>query len=534
MVQESPADHLVEVEIADDANTGGRYHTMTDERITREPVNFRGKEFKTVYYGPSNPSSTAEYFPGLRDFMKSTVDSHPAIADLEQNLKGFITRQKRAKRLTCNVFVDRSDILLLLPGKEVADQHVSIYFETFEMTYRVLHQPSFMKEYANIWADLEHCDLGYVVLVLLIDAIVRCITKSSATKFVGYSSSRREAAGKIIEVCESWLGQQSQKHMTLTTLQIHCLLLAAKHISFWKRKRLWTAAGTLVRIGMSAGLHRNSDLLNKKISIFAQEMRRRLWATMIELELQASVDRGMPAVATDLHTDCGPPMNIDDRRLLEDCSERPGSEPLGNFTATSFLHASQHSLSLRASLNSLANRPPRNMDYNDVMLYDTKIKQQLTTIPTWIAGDNPSRVTQHSNGETIQELYATRDSLIAKPAHTCGKNANGDGSRSIDRGSGPLIVTSLLELQLLQFILLLHTPFARRAVQLSRYQGSVIACYEAANRIIELYSKLQSAESYLLGLLRHDVTRAAFSICHNVHMSCSLKGKSSLHRSQPL
>ena len=534
------------ISIADDPNTGDDYHILTNEQVNQEPMVFRGKEFKTRYYGPSNPISTADYFPGLRDFMKSAVESHPRVASVEKDLKGIIARHKRAKRAERNEYHNDTELFALLPEKSATDRYITVYFATLETTYRVLHQPTFCRDYENLWLNHIQSSSGTVVLVLLVVAILRCSPRDTdSLKFTGSHTSAREAALRLIEVCESWLNKQSHKHLTLTTMQAHCLLFIAKQINLWKRKRLWTAACSLVRFGMSAGLHRNSDLLNKKISFFAQEMRRRLWATMIELELQESIDRGMPAISAGLSFDCGPPTNIDDRDICVKSSMPVSSKGLEEFTATSFLQVSQQSLSLRATLNSLVNGSSEDMSYSDVMAYDERIRKYVGQIPEWdiqydpiLQGGAACDSTCGGTWETINKQCPTADTQIGALATTremvSSKASTIEGNPTKDRlllsadtGSqlNPLLAKTLLELQLEQFLILLHSPFARRGQTNPLYQGSVMICYGAAHRIIELHSKLLATGNTLVSLLRNDVIRAAFTICHNVSLSCSINGK---------
>ena len=66
---------------------------------------------------------------------------------------------------------------------------------------------------------------------------------------------------------------------------------------------------------MTAGFHREPSMLDGEISPFDREMRRRLWATMTELEVQASIDRGMASVSAGIFTDAKPALNIADKDL---------------------------------------------------------------------------------------------------------------------------------------------------------------------------------------------------------------------------
>lgn len=160
----------------------------------------------------------------------------------------------------------------------------------------------FWDEYAKFWSAPREARPAFVALLLLILATTNCIREKGPTIFRGDSSVERETAIMWIRNCDTWLRSQSQKHTTLIIFQLHCLSFMAKQMNSVKRKRIWTSAGTLTRQAMSAGLHRDAHIVNlrhgapsfKRVSVFEQEMRRRIWTTISELELQADLDRECP------------------------------------------------------------------------------------------------------------------------------------------------------------------------------------------------------------------------------------------------
>ncbi|KAJ6095537.1 hypothetical protein N7486_006283 [Penicillium sp. IBT 16267x] len=76
----------------------------------------------------------------------------------------------------------------------------------------------------------------------------------------------------------------------------------------------WMSAGTLLRQAVGQGLHR--DPCNfPAISIFDGEMRRRIWATIMELNVQLAIDTAMPPLLAEADYDTRPPANIDDEDI---------------------------------------------------------------------------------------------------------------------------------------------------------------------------------------------------------------------------
>ncbi|KAJ6115366.1 hypothetical protein N7486_001144 [Penicillium sp. IBT 16267x] len=57
-----------------------------------------------------------------------------------------------------------------LPPKELADALIDIYLRTFECWYRVLHVPTFRRDYAALWTTPER-DVEIVIQLKLVMAI---------------------------------------------------------------------------------------------------------------------------------------------------------------------------------------------------------------------------------------------------------------------------------------------------------------------------------------------------------------------------
>lgn len=207
-------------------------------------------------------------------------------------------------------------------------------------------------------------------------------------------------------------------------------------------------------------------------------MRRRLWSTMVEFELEASIMRGMPTILNGLHTDSGCPQNINDDDFDEKSESIPRSRSVKEYTSTTFLCLSQNSLSLRLSMTSAVNSSNIPLPYDDVLLYEKKVMQQLQLIPRWTE-------------------------------ETSGANPNS------------ALLEAFLDGQLRQFLIILHYPFARRGSGSSHQQDySRMACFNAASSIIEQHAKILETGNYaLLALRGNDVYRAALCLCQTVYAS---------------
>lgn len=414
--------------------------------------------------------------------MKETIKHHASLPGVQKELKALDTKWKYEK--PHNLPVKTADLLLLLPDQAEMDAAIRLYFDTLETMYRILHRPTFMEEYEQLQQDRTAAKPGFIVLVLLIMATVSCTTATDRT-YVGSSSIGRERGSLWIETAEAWLGKQSKKNIYLVIWQIRCLLVLAKQMCRYKKKRMWSVAGDLVREGMAAGFHRDPSRLGGKISFFDQEIRRRLWATMAELELQASVERGMPSALAAIRMDCAPPVDIDDEDLRPECDSTQIQESPSHNTSTSFLRLCRHSLDLRVSLNSRMNDLTSDLPYEDILRYEDMIMSELRKLPS------PTE----SNEDTTDRKLSQMARVV-------------------------------LDLQLRQFLVLLHAPFARKTEINSRYAVSRMVCFNAAASLIDQHWRLVQSGNPMLLLLRHDYFRGALSLTHYAYVSSGIQGKS--------
>ena len=413
--------------------------------------------------------------------MKDMIVQHHEVEPLQKELRN--TKIKGSSQVD-NLPIEQKALISLLPQKELSDHLVQIYVDNLESTYRVLHLPSFWEEYSHFWTAPQEGRPAFAAIILLILASTYCIKEANASMFRGDSSVGRETAVLWIRTCDSWLQTQSQKNTTMATFQIHCLSFIAKRINSIKRKRIWASAGNLTRLALSCGLHRDAQIVNlrhsassrRKISIFDQEMRRRIWATISELELQTAFERGMPAMLRDLVEDCGPPLNLDDEELDSSADQLPSPGPISNYTRSSFQHLSRSSWSLRLELVSVINGPYPQMAYEVVLMFDKKITQHLDEIPHW----------------------SDKASLVSRV---------------------------LLQLQLHMFLLFLHRPYAREEARSSRYGYSAIVHVRSAMTILDLHQQLMNVGNNFLCLFRDDLVGAALSICYNYSISEPNPGK---------
>jgi hypothetical protein len=431
---------------------------------------FRGKGFRTRYFGPHNASMAFVELTGLCPFMRETADEwlRPVILHDRKD-------RKRRQEERDTLFEQQDlDLEALLPTKEEADALISVYLDQFEQIHRIVHVPTFRKEYAEFWnPGTQQRYSAFTALVLSMMAVASCVHTHEALKFIGMMSNAQHLAEKWIKACDKWSDKQSQKHRRLIHYQIACLLYLGKRVNTIKKKRFWTSSGQLIRDGIAVGLHREPSHMGGKITVYNQEMRRRIWATVQEFDMQASFDHGLPTLVSQLHFDTNPPRNLDDEDFDENTTALPPSKPAKDYTFSSFQNLARQSLPLRLELSRLLTGPLSEIDYDQVIRYTNDLTHEIDALPSW-----------DMNLE------------------------NNNGTKK-----NPLIAYTLLHVQLRQYIIPLHQPYLKLRKQNSKYQYSEIIYYNAARDIVLLHDKLYEQGVRALNFLREDALTTCINLC---------------------
>ncbi|KAF2004480.1 hypothetical protein P154DRAFT_617026 [Amniculicola lignicola CBS 123094] len=425
---------------------------------------FKSRGYRTFAYGATSPVTIIANFPELHPFMKQVYPGsvlerlHDDIKKLEDR-----TRSKGA----CSGVLKITHLRSLFPDRATIDVLVTQYLETFETTYHILHIPSFYSSYEALWTSSPGSDSDFEAVVLAILACVLCTSTHEDTRQHPNGSAFRTKAIIWLKACEAWLKRHSNKRRTLASLQVRCLRLLALKTTCFKTKELYQEIQAHVAFMRTAGMHLDPSIRRGRCTIFEAEMRRRLWATTLEFEVQASIDRGLPSVLSNLDYTCAPPRNIDDYELKVDLERLPDSKPISTSTDTSFLYCAAQTSALRIKLCTLANSVSKDLELPEILQYEQEIRAALAALPKW-----------------------TTPRAFQAWTH--------------------------LDLILRQYLAILHTKIALRprlAIDATQ-RYSVLTCLEASVAMIDEHTNMMAFRNYTLTCTRSDYYRAALLLCH--------------------
>jgi hypothetical protein len=248
----------------------------------------------------------------------------------------------------------------------------------------------------------------------------------------------------------------------MVDFQISFLLLLARQLNGRRHKRTWVNASTMVRLFWTSGLNRDPTELDGETCELEIEMRRRLWASAIEFELQASFEHGMPAMNWSTHSSAQPPVNSDDF----DLKAATHAQPDHVFTKSSYLALCAETLPLRHELNTLLNDTRNVMTFSVADGYANKLRRSLQNIP---------------------DFYQ---------ASACSA-----------------AIAALLRITIHQYILSIYEQQLRHSITGSEKQLARINLVGSSLAMIEAHQTALEAGSFMIEILNTDHVRAALSIC---------------------
>ncbi|KAK4133171.1 hypothetical protein BT67DRAFT_383619, partial [Trichocladium antarcticum] len=269
-----------------------------------------------------------------------------------------VEHQKALEPIT--VFVDsmmpiQKRMADILPPRPVRDRLLDRYFVVAEGLYRIVHIPSFQQEYAR-YSDAQGCNDSFLPRLLCMLCIAAGSGSGSGSRGLAHDRSTSVHIPTACVLVRHYLDHLRRRHVVdLTTLQTELLLLHALGTIDPQQQPTWAQLGYIVRMAMTMGLHRDPSE-TPSITPFAGECRRRLWFTVLEMDLHASLLCNLPPAIRPSEYSCRPPDNIDDTALLPTTNPLPEPHPLDHPTTTHLQAYAARTLPARLQAAALLSR----------------------------------------------------------------------------------------------------------------------------------------------------------------------------------
>ncbi|KAJ4249827.1 Fusarisetin A cluster transcription factor fsa6 [Fusarium torreyae] len=309
----------------------------TDEPLTpsTDYGSIQPKDGGANYVGSAHWAAVLDEIAELKDHFDNEEASHPICPERDSPCAGVTSLQILhgfSKPAT------REDILASIPSRPVVNRLVSRYFNSFEMSPAVLHSVQFLKEYEEFWEDPSKASIIWLGLLFTIMCLATQFEKFRLDPGVQTPTalSMEEDLQKMASTFRRRIPQclvlGNYTRGSPYVLETMMLYIAVEVFASSDAEiDIWILMGTTVQLAMHMGYHRDPRHF-KGMSPFDAEMRRRVWATIVEMDLGISAQMGLPRMTKQWQTDTQEPSNLRDSDFDKSTVEMPPSRPATDLT----------------------------------------------------------------------------------------------------------------------------------------------------------------------------------------------------------
>lgn len=274
--------------------------------------------------------------------------------------------------------VTKAELLSFLPPKVEADALVSLWFRVPHPYKAIIHAPQFQHEYRQFWRSPTSAPVMWLGLLYGMFGMANLFKlralRNPDTPDVR-ATIRKADLYQELTASAAVLGN----YMKPKTYTIECLILHAGGSMNNNHNDVWLLMGIVFRLALRMGYHRDPSHYSN-ISVFAGEMRRRVWYLLYMFDTLGSFQLGLPAMLRAVQSDTQPPHNLFDQDFSISSKTLPPPRPIEQLTPSAY-GASKTRLvqvfALAADM-SHATTPP---SYAEVMELDAKLDATKASIP---------------------------------------------------------------------------------------------------------------------------------------------------------
>ncbi|KAJ5961719.1 Transcription factor [Penicillium viridicatum] len=314
--------------------------------------------------------------------------------------------------LGCPYYTTREQVLASLPGKPEVDRLVSFYFNSLDMSPAILHSVEFVKEYEQFWerpADTPIIWVGLLYSIMCLAAqFQRFRFESGLHPIVSAEHDPQtmvEAFRANIVQCLILGNYHTGGPYVLETL---ILYFTCEHFSHKDAQLgIWLLLGLIVQLSMHMGFHRDPKHFGDQgISPFAGEMRRRVWATIMELDLGISAQMGLPRLIRPWQADTSEPRNYLDSDFNQQTRDLPPPRPDTENTPMLYRLSKARMMStLGLILDGASDIREYTYTYSKILRIDTKLHETHNAIPTCLKWTSIAHCITDSPQVIMQRLF---------------------------------------------------------------------------------------------------------------------------------
>ena len=244
-------------------------------------------------------------------------------------------------------------------------------------------------QYNQFWLDPTDVSLPWLALlfgILSIGAFLYLRSQEDLPSSFGHPAQVMQSFHKRSTECLI----MSNYSTSPSTFTIEALLLNIQN-EFVRQPDaqvgIWVLTGVAIRLAMRMGYHRDAQHY-PGISPFQAEMRRRIWAMMLQGDMLTSCQLGLPLIIQESHCDTQSPRNLFDEDLNPHATELPQSRPETESTPIIYtIVKGRLAAAFRAIFNQVSST--KVATFQEVMALDKQLNLAHQSLPKHLRISNP-------------------------------------------------------------------------------------------------------------------------------------------------
>ncbi|KNB10472.1 hypothetical protein FOXG_10665 [Fusarium oxysporum f. sp. lycopersici 4287] len=299
-----------------------------------------------------------------------------AVLDSISELRDHYEEQEEARLLATNdhlflhspgprllyepVQTTKADLLASVPARPVVDRMVARYFNTQGVVPSILHSGRFLQEYDKFWQDPPA--MPCIWIGLLFSAMcVATLCQHSIDDPTDPEIQGRVRVFREQTLHSLILGQYTRGGEYVLETLINYLICI------------------IVQLALSQGYHRDPHNF-PSITPFSGEMRRRVWAVIVQLDLRLSSQMALPCVLKSQQYDTAEPRNLLDTDFDENTIGLPPSRPETEVTPVLYSLAKGRIDKMMGLVNDIVN-DTKEHPYTEIVELDRKLQEAEESLP---------------------------------------------------------------------------------------------------------------------------------------------------------
>ncbi|KAJ5435878.1 hypothetical protein N7445_006763 [Penicillium cf. griseofulvum] len=276
----------------------------------------------------------------------------------------------------------KADLLAAIPAQPAVDRMVARYFNAQGVVPEILHNGHFLKEYEKFWQEPNAVSIAWIGLLFSVMSLSTRYQQSIEGSEDPETPVRvhmfRENVIHCLVLCQWTRGGDYVLETLINYLTSELFLSRDSEIG------LWLVQGMLVQLALSLGYHRDPQNFSS-ISPFAGEMRRRVWAVIVQMDLRLSSQMALPRLLKLQQYDTAEPRNLFDTDFDENTTELPEARPEAEVTPVLYSLARTRIDQMNGLVSDLVN-DTREHPYMEIIDLDQKLQEaeaSLSPIFRW-------------------------------------------------------------------------------------------------------------------------------------------------------